>query len=387
MSSPLRDNMHMVLEGHITLLAPLSHIGESISTDSYLNTVSIIGPDSQPEDVFIYSGNAWRGMMRDLGAKYLLEKLSIGTLPLEMFYLLFSGGNIGGEQKIDLEQARRLRKALPFFSLYGGGVGNQILGGKLNVGAMYPICRECERVLPEALKGVSTSWREWITEQSYTRTDDAKDERLTERFMRDLMIAGQKEMDAHLLPETTEQRTLNDEIDARADKAIDAQLYGRKTGGAKQTAQPPKDSKGKRDKQQDKAKDGPAQQMRYTQELMAPGSEFWQRIDLRGVNELEAGALVSCLHEFAKHPYIGGQARIGHGLCRMAYTWRDLREDGGRPRKFLTAGPEGVEMGERAQESMDAYNEFLAEIYSRYLADNRQPLAGLISGKEATAQA
>ena len=354
------NNMHMVLEGHITLLAPLSHIGESISTDSYLNTVSIIGPDGQPEDVFIYSGNAWRGMMRDLGARYLLEKLSIATLPLEMFYLLFSGGNIGGEQKIDLEQARRLRKALPFFSLFGGGVGNQILGGKLNVGAMYPICHECERILPESLKGVSTSWREWITEQSYTRTDDAKDERLGERFLSRPSLAGSQ----------VEQKALA----GTADESYGERAEAIKGGKHGKQAKPDK---------RDKAKDGPAQQMRYTQELMAPGSEFWQRIDLRGVSELEAGALVSCLHEFAKHPYIGGQARIGHGLCRMAYTWRDLREDGGKPRKFLTAGPEGVEMGERAKESMAAYNEFLAEIYSRYLADNRQPLAGLISGKEA----
>ncbi len=349
--------MHMVLEGRIVMLAPLSHIGESISTDSYLNTVSIIGPEGEPEEVFIYSGNAWRGMMRDHGARYLLERLGIAELPLDMFYLLFSGGNIGGEQKIDIEQARRLRRALPFFSLFGGGVGNQVLGGKINVGAMYPICRECERVLPASLKGVATSWREWITEQSYTRTDDAKDERVRDRF---LARAS--------LPSAAGQPALSGATDPDYGEQADALPGSRSRSG------------------EGRASDGPAQQMRYTQELMAPGSEFWQRIDLRGVSELEAGALVSCLTEFAKHPYIGGQARIGHGLCRMGYTWRDLGEPESIQRKFLVAGPEGVDMGEKAADCMQAYSEFLAEIYNRYLAENRQPLAGLISGKGPSPQ-
>jgi hypothetical protein len=49
------------------------------------------------EEVFSYSGNAWRGQLRDLAASYMLDALGSPTLSLDAFHLLSQGGQ-GVEQ-------------------------------------------------------------------------------------------------------------------------------------------------------------------------------------------------------------------------------------------------------------------------------------------------
>ena len=167
------------LDGKITLLSALSHIGESLGTDSYLSEDIIIGPDGQPVECFLYSGNSFRGILRDMAAKYLLDKLGGVAIPLDTFHLLFSGGSIGGPQAVDIDQARAYRKALPALSIFGGGVGNQIMEGKLKIGAMYPLVKECQRVIPEKYRDEKApSWKKWTYEKSYTRRDDSKQENM-----------------------------------------------------------------------------------------------------------------------------------------------------------------------------------------------------------------
>lgn len=322
------NGTHLILEGVVRLLAPLSHIGESTGTESFLNTVNIIRPDGEPAEVFIYSGNAFRGALRDLAAEYMLGRLGVEKMGLELFHMLFSGGAIGGEQSVDIDQARRFRALVPMFSLWGGGVGNQIMGGKMHVGAMYPICAECINILPERLRVAETSWRQLITEQSYTRTDDAKNERLRERFIQQL---------------PDQDRLM---------------LEG-------ETAEKP-----------DKLERKP-QQMRYTQELVAPGAQFYQRIDFKHVTDVELGSFVSALSEFSKHPYLGGQNRIGHGLCELSYTWREAGQPG-EGEHFLTVGPNGMLFGAKAKDSLEAYNEYLARIYEEYLAMNQMTLQKML---------
>ena len=114
--------MNGYLEGVFTLLSPLSHIGESHGVDSYLATQDIIGVDGEPTEVFVYSGNALRGMLRDCGSKYFLDNLSPENklqIPLELFYFLFSGGSIGGNQKVDIDKAREIRAKIPVASIFG----------------------------------------------------------------------------------------------------------------------------------------------------------------------------------------------------------------------------------------------------------------------------
>ncbi|HHW15371.1 MAG TPA: hypothetical protein GXX28_10645 [Firmicutes bacterium] len=318
----------LILEGVVKLLAPLSHIGESTGTESFLNTVNILGPDGEPTEVFIYSGNAFRGALRDLAAEYMLSRLSVDKVGLDLFYMLFSGGAIGGEQSVDIDQARRFRALLPMFSLWGGGVGNQIMGGKMQVGAMYPICAECAGILPERFHLSEASWRQSITEQSYTRTDDAKNERLRERF-----IQAMPDQDRLM-------------------------LEGETAGKPEKAERKP-------------------QQMRYTQELITPGARFYQRIDFKHVTDIELGAFVSALSEFSKHPYLGGQNRIGHGLCEIAYTWREAGQPG-EGEHFLSVGPDGMLSGVKAKDSLEAYNEYLARIYEEYLAMNQTTLQKML---------
>ena len=118
----------------------------------------IIGPDGRAVECFVYSGNAFRGILRDMAAIYMTERMN-GLLengnvqyPLEVFYLLFSGGSLGGKRSVDIDQARAYRRAVPMLSVFGGGVGNQILSGKISIGPMYPLVYECQRILPEYLQ-------------------------------------------------------------------------------------------------------------------------------------------------------------------------------------------------------------------------------------------
>lgn len=250
----------MRLQGLFTLLAPLSHIGESISTESYLNEEPVVQPDGTTEPVFVYNGNAWRGQLRDLAAEHLLHTLGRDgeplRVPLPAFHLLFSGGSIGGEQSIDLQQARTLRHNLPSLSLLGGGVGTQILPGKIIVGNSYPVCLETLRLVPERFRPAPEllrPYRELTMAKSFTRTDDAKD------------------------PAATEQHLTMGNGDV-------------------------------------------VQQMRYTVELLAAGVQLYSYLILDDPAPCELGVLVAALRRFAQRPFIGGQSRVGHGRVDLHYT-------------------------------------------------------------------
>lgn len=255
----------MRLEGKFTLLAPLSHIGESHSTDSYLNEEPVVQADGSVEPVFVYNGNAWRGQLRDLIAEHLCETMGI-TLPLPVFHLLTSGGSIGGNQVVDLAQSRALRRTLPSLSLLGGGVGTQLLPGKLTVGNGYPVCRETVRLVPEHRRPPVehlAAYRTLTFAKSFTRRDDSKDPLKTEAAL----------------------------------------------GGARSDE---------------------VQQMRYTVELMAAGAELYTYLELRATTDLEVGALAAGLARFAEHPFIGGKSATGHGRVALTYLDGDGLAGGAR---------------------------------------------------------
>ena len=317
------------LEGTFTLMSPLQHTGESIGTDSYLSEVPIITPAGDVESVFCYSGNAWRGQLRDAAARYMLDRLSIGPIPLPAFHLLFSGGSIGGQQTVDIDQARRFRRWLPIISLWGGGVGNQLLPGKWCVGDSWPICEETAHLVPERFReGRLQPYTALTYEQSFSRHDDSKDERLR---------------DVHLAPDEEQPQLL-----------IDA----------------PK-AKGKKDKS-----DGPATQMRYTIEMMIPGARLYTRLDLKDVTDLELGCLVSALDMFARAPYIGGGSNRGHGLVQLTYVWQD--RESGESGHFLSVGGDQVLLSEPAQEAKDAYDEFLRQAYAAHLDSHESEIKGVL---------
>lgn len=321
------------LEGIFELLAPLSHIGETISADAYLNEIPVLQEDGSIEQVFVFNGNAWRGQLRDCAARYLLDRLGGMKVPLPAFHLLFSGGSIGGPQSVDLEQARAFRRVLPLVSLWGGGVGNQLLPGKLKVGECWPCVQETTRLVPEAFRSgrALAPYRTWTCEQSYTRHDDSKDERYRDRF---------------LLKGDADQLVLTGELTGEAPKA-----------------------------KVEKA--GPATQMRYTQELLIAGARLYTRIDCVDVTELELGCLVSALDEFAKAPYIGGGSCRGHGLVRLTYLWQDC---GARtePEHFISVGDGQVLLSPPAAEAKTAYDEYLRTAYQQHLDSHQSEIAGVL---------
>ncbi len=315
------------LEGLITLLAPLSHIGESIGPDSYLAETTVIGPDGCPVRCFAYSGNAFRGQLRDLGARYLLDAIGSPAVNIDAFYLLFSGGSIGGEHSLDIDQARMYRKLLPHLSIFGGGVGNQIMPGKIHIGPMWPLVAETQRILPAHLRdSEAPSFGQWTSEHSFTRTDDEKNEDLR-----------------RYIDPSSPPRAL------RAGKQERLAIKGDAEAG------PVKEDRGK------------PQQMRYTVEVLSAGSRLYQRVDLADVTELELGAFVACLHEFAEAPYIGGMSRVGFGLVEAEWTYTVAGEDLD-PRPFVTVGQDRrclmAPVAEAAKESYDAH---LREVYTAYL--------------------
>ncbi len=330
------------LDGTITLLAPLSHIGESLGIDSYLSTDIIIGPDGQPVECFLYSGNSFRGILRDCAAKYLLDRLGGVAVPLETFHLLFSGGSIGGEQSLDIDQARMYRKVLPAFSIFGGGVGNQIMEGKLKIGSMYPLVAECQRVLPEKYRNPEApSWKKWTYEKSYTRRDDSKQENLR-------------------------QYIAEAENDGLLDAGKQPELLT--------------DGQGQPEKKKKKEKDGPATQMRYTVELLAAGAAMYQRIYLQDMTELELGAFVSALDEFSKAPFLGGKSGTGHGLCEIEYEYfyPGDREPRG---KFIKVSENRLWLSRPAQEAKEVYDDFLLQVYNQYIEGRAPELKKLLAGE------
>lgn len=240
------------LEILYTLKSPLSHIGESTSTTSFLNDLQIV-TDGGLKEIFIYSANAFRGQWRDVGATHLVDRLGV-KLDLDSFHVLFSGGNISGSQSADIDQARHIRSSLPFVSLFGGGVGNQILEGTFKVGFGYPVCKEtsdfinCEIVNPSLL-GVSSG--ELTSDIEFTRMDDSKHE-LGGEYLESSEGAGKK-----------------------------------KKGSA-------------------------STQMRFEVEHFIPGTQIWQEVFLMG-NEAERGVFFNTLSEFAKSPYLGGMSSKGFG--------------------------------------------------------------------------
>jgi hypothetical protein len=328
---------HVRLTGLFSLQSPLSHIAESISTTSYLVQEPILQPDGAVEEVFTYSGNAWRGQLRDMAASYMLERLGRPQLALDAFHLLFSGGRIGGEQAVDVEKARRWRRSVPMLALFGGGVGNQILPGKLRVSNAYPLCKEAVPALPPQHRRVAAllTYRGMTFEKSFSRKDDAKDDRI------------------------------NHALDAPAAPTPAGLLPGMEPSAPKGRA-PKKDAKD----------DGPADQMRMTAELLAAGVQLATEIDALDVTDVELGALVSALHRFSRSPHIGGQSSRGHGRVALSYELLDV--DTGELQPFLTIDGGASLLAPPAEQAKAAYDTYLRETYDAMLQAQQPELAAML---------
>lgn len=310
--------------GEFLTKSPLSHISEAISTHSYLVQEPILQPDGTIEEVFCYNGNAWRGQLRDLAAQYLLEKLNM-QVSLDAFHLLFSGGKIGGDQSIDVAQARQMRRAIPMIALFGGGVGNQILPGKMKVGSSYPVCLEAMPAISEDkhMEAIKISYRALTTEKSFTRMDDSKNPSAVDYVSP--LDAPQLEHDGKKAKKDSEVST----------------------------------------------------QMRMTSELIIPGVKLAHEIDLVQVSEVELGALVSALHRFAQIPYIGGQSNRGHG--RVGYHATIVCSETGEQHDLIKISSTGLpKLSKVAEQAKQAYDDHLQAQYDAWLEKKESEIRGLL---------
>lgn len=311
--------------GKFLTKSPLSHISEAISTNSYLVQEPILQADGTLEEVFCYNGNAWRGQLRDLCATYLLETLNM-KVSLDSFHLLFSGGKIGGDQSIDIPQAKLMRKVVPMLSLFGGGIGNQILAGKMKVGNSYVLCNEALPVLSRRYheQAENIEYADLTFEKSFTRFDDSKN------------------FDKHEHVVLEEQALLENKP-----KKKDSEV---------------------------------STQMRMTSELLVAGATLVHEIDLVQVSEVELGALVAGLTRFAQTPYIGGQSNKGHG--RVDYVSKIVNMATGEEHNLVWVHDDLPKLSEVAQQAKDAYDEHLVKIHNAFIEQKESEIRKLLGASE-----
>lgn len=272
-------------EGIVTAISSIAHSGgDSFGTDTLFRREKFAQPEGPPEEVPVVSGNAMRGLLRDLGMTHMCRQLGYGDgkgLTLPAFHFLFSGGSLTstGNAAIDIERGRKLREAIPLVSIFGGAVGNNIMPGKLKCNKLVPICAETVHLMPEKYRpGSPLSVWEYLQKEMYTRKDDAKSERYKP------MIEP-----AHV--------ALLEAAEAAARESLDpvAGETGRK------------------------------QQMMYHVETLCAGTKFWWRLVLDDVTDIEFDAFVTTLVEFAKAPYIGGKSGTGLGEVSIRFDkWLEI---------------------------------------------------------------
>ena len=156
----------------------------------------------------------------------------------------------------DIDQAKKYRKLLPIISLFGAGVGNQILAGKMTQGFALPVCRETDGIVPR-IDGIkeglrNNSWKSLTGTINFTRFDDSKN----------VSYQGYLQGD-------------NDNTD----------------------------------------KDSASTQMRYEVEYLVPGAQLYHVINLCTDTEMELGVFTAALEEFSNSPILGGMGGKGFGLC------------------------------------------------------------------------
>lgn len=261
---PSKKSYHY--EGWLTLRTPLMHGGDtSLGTTRLFRSQKTVCTDGKVRKLPIYSGNALRGVFRDIAAEQLLKSLNV-AVPAPVFDFLTSGGSLTSKgPSIDVGLGRRLRGAVPMVALFGGGVGNQILEGKLIFLQGTPICKETIGLLPaycQDAPSANLSIRDLRQIEFGTRRDDKKKE--------------------SILP------------------MLDGDPPEKKEGDV-------------------------ATQMKYETETLAPGSCLRFGFIANDVTESEWTAFCNILVAWLRKPFLGGRASAGYGEVNVPLLYRAER--------------------------------------------------------------
>lgn len=151
--------------------APISHNDEvSLSTTTPFRRIKMIC-EGKLVEVPVYTGNAWRGLLRRSAALDYCETLNLSKLSPDLYHILFAGGFLskGSAGDIDIGFKRAVRNFIPHLSVFGGATGNTIIQGRLSVGILLPVSKETEQYtgIPS-----NSSVYEFLDQIFYTHKDD-----------------------------------------------------------------------------------------------------------------------------------------------------------------------------------------------------------------------
>lgn len=194
------------IEGKIIALEPISHIGETRSIDSKFNREKMMIKSksgiTKVIEVPIISGNALRGVLRRVAGFKLLYHLGIKKNELSeyMQHSMFSGGMLkkgadGGYY--DTNFISDLRLNVPYLSLFGTVLGQQMIQSKMDVGQLVPVsCQTRGRTGIES----DISIYSLLDEIAATRRDDIEDkvrggavnneQKQQMRYTHEVLVAG-----------------------------------------------------------------------------------------------------------------------------------------------------------------------------------------------------
>jgi len=169
------------VEGRITAVEPISHIGETQSIDSKFNREKMLVTTkagiTKVIEIPVISGNSLRGILRRRAGYKFLDLLGIRkeTLAEGVQHALFSGGLLkkgAGGGIIDTSFISKVRGNIPYLSLFGTVLGQQMLQSKMDVGQLVPIsCQTKGRTGIES----DISIYSLLDERAATRRDDMED--------------------------------------------------------------------------------------------------------------------------------------------------------------------------------------------------------------------
>lgn len=166
-----------------TCKAPLNHgaFGESAGNATLCRRMAIVSLPGMPR-VPCVSGNALRGSLRRLVMRDLFARAGVSreTLPGaawdRLYAALANGGHLeAAETRVIPEEIRALRELLPPLSVFGAALYSWLLPGHMEVGIMWPRCRETLEagLVSDAGKGGSgVSAEDLVEELSHCRHVD-----------------------------------------------------------------------------------------------------------------------------------------------------------------------------------------------------------------------
>ncbi len=373
-----RITLHCV----ITLLSPLSHIGEVSGNVSNLKTLKLIDFEGNPRSCFVYSGNALRnGILRRKGTTAALESLGLTVNP-DVHHTLFAGGRIDGSTASDMDLDRKIRQLMPWLSVLGtakpakvfGTKDAQMIQGRLNTGSAYLVCYESAPYIyeqfpgilpPDTLEGIEAiaTARQDLISDPFSKPDkgaiaiyqEAKNNYLP------YLKKSLRSWTEYLVIDQTTRR------DSAHDPELRKFLQGQQPEGQLSlfgTTEKPTEDKKKSD------------QMIASDRLIMAGSKLYSRWDLH-TTSVETGWIVETLLKFSESPYLGGKGNRGNGLCSLNFWYQKGEEKG----HFLSVAAGQNALSPEAATAHSAYQEYL-ENYRVFLSEvkNSNELRGLLDG-------